>query len=892
MVMKSSKIFFDLTNGNFSEYPVESGKKLVVVSFFGKSLQEREGVKNDNFKIFTGDDRDSNVPLKIEGCHDVNQNIVYLHLKGVLDIHRLANVLDEFSSSLNEKGYLTTWANLKHDYARALLFLFSISHVLVVCHPVPVFDLNYIHLFRALDAVRMKTFSKLSELLGDINGLPKEWYENGRPCSPRMLFKFDSCPKGVKDIKKLEHALEDQIYHILKRCNLVYNISSNSLFAIPVNQEFVFIETHQEYPPRQLNKMMNNIIDNCLSTQPKINVLKCLTVEHEMKQAQNLHCFDKFLGAHINLAFTKGFNDNVSRLVQSPSFTLVPSEIFFEIVKRTHGLLVGSKSKEKDSECSDDDEQLDIFEVLRNRLDIDANFSESRCSKVLPLAVATYQQNSPFHYTREFHENKASLECLAQAMSVLAMHGRGSMIDKYAAQLEKECVRHWQNGRQMCQVLSLTGHPCTNGIHRGGSLEGVVTPSIMDSTDRNREGLEVKEHSSGVRYVSTCNCGRRQGPRPDPYTLKAANYEFYSLLADDCGCDEFDVIRFPVFQPSTKDYKAAQLLGRRGDCRNDLIKSEMGTTGTPQEPFSLAYVSGQSDVGSDVTIDPRLSIQQTGSKASDLETVIHVSNNNNEDKDKSLIRQPSTTEYLPTMLHTESPSGLLPQFSSWSLVCLGPSSLYSHNVGLQDQPGLIPGSTYLLPWDVTVRLEHDKKGICSAEVTESRKTNVMRVRKNKADQSEFVVKIFVGVEYECPRGHRFMAVGPDKIMKTTNCGQLKDTAQKVTSVDMPLYFPCVCRSNKPLIAQLMRIHMITPKAPVRVTLNPRVQPSPNSPIFVASSEQPIVLTQSAYWVLRLPFVYMGDQGPYLPPQEHSLSQQGKFLSGCYGITEIRARDTE
>ena len=71
---------------------------------------------------------------------------------------------------------------------------------------------------------RMKTFSKLSELLGDINGLPKEWYENGRPCSPRMLFKFDSCPKGVKDIKKLEHALEDQIYHILKRCNLVYNI--------------------------------------------------------------------------------------------------------------------------------------------------------------------------------------------------------------------------------------------------------------------------------------------------------------------------------------------------------------------------------------------------------------------------------------------------------------------------------------------------------------------------------------------------------------------------------------------------------------------------------------------------------------------------------------------
>jgi len=57
------------------------------------------------------------------------------------------------------------------------------------------------------------------------------------------------------------------------------------------------------------------------------------------------------------------------------------------------------------------------------------------------------------------------------------------------------------------------------------------------------------------------------------------------------------------------------------------------------------------------------------------------------------------------MLHTESPSGLLPQFQSWSLVCLGPSSLYSHNLGLQEQQqaGLLPGSAFLLPWDLTVR---------------------------------------------------------------------------------------------------------------------------------------------------------------------------------------------
>ena len=55
------------------------------------------------------------------------------------------------------------------------------------------------------------------------------------------------------------------------------------------------------------------------------------------------------------------------------------------------------------------------------------------------------------------------------------------------------------------------------------------------------------------------------------------------------------------------------------------------------------------------------------------------------------------------------------------------------------------------------------------------------------------MKIFVGVEYECPRGHRFMCSAPDKVLKTTGSGLVKDNGNKVTSNDMPLYFPCPCR---------------------------------------------------------------------------------------------------
>lgn len=48
--------------------------------------------------------------------------------------------------------------------------------------------------------------------------------------------------------------------------------------------------------------------------------------------------------------------------------------------------------------------------VLHNLLDTDVKFSEARCSKVLPLAIATYQENLPTHYTKEYHEGKVSVK--------------------------------------------------------------------------------------------------------------------------------------------------------------------------------------------------------------------------------------------------------------------------------------------------------------------------------------------------------------------------------------------------------------------------------------------------------------------------------------------------
>lgn len=65
-----------------------------------------------------------------------------------------------------------------------------------------------------------------------------------------------------------------------------------------------------------------------------------------------------------------------------------------------------------------------------------------------------------------------------------------------------------------------------------------------------------------------------------------------------------------------------------------------------------------------------------------------------------------------------------------------------------------------------------------------------------------------------------MLAAPDKVLKATPGSIVKDTGQKIADSDMPLYFPCACRAGK--YAQLMRLHVVTPKAPVYCTLNPKV----------------------------------------------------------------------
>ncbi|KAI5634442.1 hypothetical protein NE865_12868 [Phthorimaea operculella] len=123
------------------------------------------------------------------------------------------------------------------------------------------------------------------------------------------------------------------------------------------------------------------------------------------------------------------------------------------------------------------------------------------------------------------------------------------------------------------------------------------------------------------------------------------------------------------------------------------------------------------------------------------------------------------------------------------------------------------------------------------------------------------VKIFIGFEYECPRGHRLMMASPDTVVSGGSGNTISSGAgAKLAATDMPLCVPCLCRAHGSSSgavttpSYLTRIHVVTPKAPVHVTLEPRAQPVPGGPIFVPQppDSPPLKLSPSAYWVLRLP----------------------------------------
>uniref|UniRef100_A0A8C2QZ64 Nonsense-mediated mRNA decay factor SMG8 n=1 Tax=Capra hircus TaxID=9925 RepID=A0A8C2QZ64_CAPHI len=754
----------------------------------------------------------------LQAYYNQESKVLYLLLTSICDNSQLLRACRALQSgeaggglSLPHAEAHEFWKHQEKVQCLSLLYLFSVCHILLLVHPTCSFDITYDRVFRALDGLRQKVLPLLKTAIKDCP-VGKDWKLNCRPCPPRLLFLFQlngalkvepprnqdpahpDKPKKHSPKRRLQHALEDQIYRIFRKSRVLTNQSINCLFTVPANQAFVYIVPgSQEEDP--VGMLLDQLKSHCTVKDPESLLVpaplsgsrRYQVMRQHSRQQLSFHTdtgsssssgqlvdftLREFLWQHVELVLSKkGFDDSVGRNPQPSHFELPTYQKWISAASKLYEVAIDGKEEDPASPTGElTSKILSSIKVLEGFLDIDTKFSENRCQKALPMAHSAYQSNLPHNYTMTVHKNQ-----LAQALRVYSQHARGPAFHKYAMQLHEDCYKFWSNGHQLCEERSLTDQHCVHKFH------SLPKSGEKPEADRNPP---VLYHNSRARSTGACNCGRKQAPRDDPFDIKAANYDFYQVDS--------------AF-------------------------------------FFLPLLSA------------------------------------------------STVEYLPGMLHSNCPKGLLPKFSSWSLVKLGPAKSYNFHTGL-DQQGFIPGTNYLMPWDIVIRTRAEDEGDLDTnswpapnKAVPGKRSAVVMGRGRRRDD---IARAFVGFEYEDSRGRRFMCSGPDKVMKVMGSGP-KESALKALNSDMPLYILSSSqgRGLKPHYAQLMRLFVVVPDAPLQIILMPQVQPGPPPcPVFYPEKQE-ITLPPDGLWVLRFPYAYVTERGPCFPPKENVQLMSYKVLRG-------------
>lgn len=195
--------------------------------------------------------------------------------------------------------------------------------------------------------------------------------------------------------------------------SIFYN-SNNSLFAIPANQEFVYV--HRTTPEAtRINKllMLNGELNKTSNTGA--SSLACRSIYSSSAQERSKSAnvttnmadvdaklFREFVFRHIHTALEDGFNDNFGRTNPLPPiFELSTAENWYKVYEsfRDFFLIETPKSSKISS----------YYSQLKSQIDLDVQFSENRCKKLLQPALGLYQENLPAHYNKNQHQQRVGL---------------------------------------------------------------------------------------------------------------------------------------------------------------------------------------------------------------------------------------------------------------------------------------------------------------------------------------------------------------------------------------------------------------------------------------------------------------------------------------------------
>ncbi|KAG0185021.1 hypothetical protein DFQ28_010088, partial [Apophysomyces sp. BC1034] len=489
-------------------------------------------------------------------------------------------------------------------------------------------------------------------------------------------------------------------------------------------------------------------------------------------------------------------------------------------------------------------QQIDVVlrKKIKDTVEIERVFSRTNSLEIMRKCIETYVQESPPYYTQKYHLWKRE-----KVMLLYSSLSRGPCAAEYGLRLEKECNLIWTQGRQGCEHVSLTGKECRLKLGHG-------TRAVEEDDNNIKHVREDRamagRHSSGCSFFHSCNCGKSQKLREDSFDILDANFGFYSKFTCCLGNGRAAI-----------DFQKSQL----GTCQNLVLSQEF-----PVSDSSLLYLGPSSTYRNSVG----------------LEKYEGIASNTNYMLPWTLATKAEVAARDQRRLPVDQKSKTIDK-NEWPLP--GKSV---EVVSTSTRPSLPPISSL----EAFPALGTTPIGEVPKTVEEPKKEKRRRDtrRRDKEHRLEGLIRGYVGAEYECPLGHRFLSCADGRVCKLGHKGHPKEHGNYFVHQDLPLFVLCLCNfashPEKPkadVTAQLQRLYMVTP-ADVSVTI--AVKPivkfkrENQETVELKIFDETLVLPPNGVYVLRLPYIYRHDGKPIIPePDVEKRINNGFLQKDCFQV---------
>ncbi|VDK80342.1 unnamed protein product [Onchocerca ochengi] len=686
----------------------------------------------------------------IEAFYESELSTLFLHLSGYGDLCSLEHFVR--NNDGDQKDFFELLSQQEIDYARCLTFLLLYSHLLIYMEPGCRFDQSCCRDLKRANELRRFCQKEIRLKLSAITGFPREWSAEGRLAQPRCLFAFhrhllrgDSNSNRKRELKsKLVEKLEQQIY----RCMQIYGLLSDKECpcSLPKSvEQYVYLFSAAESSNDVIRGSLLMLIERGNTKEGNDGT------EKKEKEERN-DDFGEFLRSHIDLVR----QDEERR------------RYLYEVPK-LKWLLIGGKI------IYDQLFQIRIFsdEKIYKLSSFELQFSKSMESTYIGHAKAVYQncnkdvrnfeKRKSHVFTKAEHEAK-----LARAMEHLECIYHGTRLEKAKEKLKQECEALWAT-QKACEFVSLIGSECVLPVHY--SLSDLNVPAskrVAHSSGAHFLSTCNCGHSQALRndpfslreanfdfYMQFTCCKNMEEYEFEVFKYDDIKEELLDtendlkMLLDRDNPLESDEMHRESMQSPFKtegtdiiDDVAKELEEKKVSISSETEKFDEDQTleelenndeedeeeEVEQPPLGMKRHRAHMDDYESWSQEDEETVQEAETHVSyldDDDVQLREPDMGNSDKldnsamnfeeELAKLRKLCKGQFLECVPNTESPSKK-PLFPSWSLLCLGTSSLYSHKSGLRDMPNFKNGTQFLLPVDVFVTVDPEKWDIDMKEI--------------------------------------------------------------------------------------------------------------------------------------------------------------------------------